>query len=199
MISPPTRFRAAPRDDSAFETAVAASITGVAATGEHSEGADEIPNGRRSAVRIAHDDTGHVQKEGTRTSGDILGDVPLAEDMPIVATDWLHFPSANLVHNATEVMTDTGQGIRTAATVWTQEDIAVIRAARSGIDGSISERLFRPFVTTKQGGMGLGLAISRSNIESYGGRHSFAPNGGGGTVFQITLPAVARSMEQSHG
>jgi two-component system sensor kinase FixL len=61
-----------------------------------------------------------------------------------------------------------------------------------GIPDELAARLFKPFVTTKPGGMGIGLAISRSIIEAHGGRLSMAPNAGGGTVFQFTLPAAQR-------
>jgi two-component system sensor kinase FixL len=60
-----------------------------------------------------------------------------------------------------------------------------------GIDPDVADQLFQPFVTTKRTGMGVGLSISRTIIESHGGRIWFEPNPGGGTVFRFTLRAVS--------
>ena len=57
-----------------------------------------------------------------------------------------------------------------------------------GIDPQESERIFEPFYTTKSGGLGMGLAISRSIVEAHGGRLWATPNQGYGTTFQFTLP-----------
>jgi C4-dicarboxylate-specific signal transduction histidine kinase len=56
-----------------------------------------------------------------------------------------------------------------------------------GIDPLDFERIFEPFHTTKPGGMGMGLSISRSVIESHGGRLWATPNDGAGATFQFTL------------
>jgi signal transduction histidine kinase len=56
-----------------------------------------------------------------------------------------------------------------------------------GIDPLDLERIFEPFYTTKPGGMGMGLSISRSVIESHGGRLWATPNDGAGATFQFYL------------
>jgi two-component system sensor kinase FixL len=59
-----------------------------------------------------------------------------------------------------------------------------------GISKEIADQLFMPFITTKQHGMGVGLSISRTIIESHGGRIWAEANPEGGTIFRFTLRAV---------
>ena len=60
----------------------------------------------------------------------------------------------------------------------------------AGIAPDLEQKVFEPFLTTKQGGLGMGLAISRSIVSAHGGRLWYTPNPGGGTTFHFTLPAV---------
>ncbi|HEX6858627.1 MAG TPA: ATP-binding protein [Caulobacteraceae bacterium] len=58
-----------------------------------------------------------------------------------------------------------------------------------GIVVEVLERLFQPFDTSKPSGMGVGLSICRTIVESHGGRIWTEPNTPAGTVFHFTLPA----------
>jgi two-component system sensor kinase FixL len=60
----------------------------------------------------------------------------------------------------------------------------------TGIAPEIANQLFQPFITTKSQGLGVGLSISRTIVESHGGRIWVEPNPGGGTIFRFTLHAV---------
>jgi two-component system sensor kinase FixL len=58
-----------------------------------------------------------------------------------------------------------------------------------GIPDELADRLFKPSVSMKQDGMGLGLSICRSIIEAHDGQLIAAPNPGGGTIFRRTSPS----------
>jgi signal transduction histidine kinase len=64
-----------------------------------------------------------------------------------------------------------------------------------GIDSGSMDQVFKAFHTTKSGGMGMGLAISRSIIESHGGKLWAEENEHGGATFKFTLPALDVEMQ----
>jgi signal transduction histidine kinase len=64
-----------------------------------------------------------------------------------------------------------------------------VRDTGVGLPPEQSDQVFRAFFTTKDNGTGMGLPISRSIIESHGGRLWFTGNSGRGATFQFTLPA----------
>ena len=65
-----------------------------------------------------------------------------------------------------------------------------VRDAGPGIEPAHEARIFEPFFTTKSGGLGMGLAISRSIIAAHGGHLWVTPTPGGGATFHFTLPAA---------
>jgi C4-dicarboxylate-specific signal transduction histidine kinase len=58
------------------------------------------------------------------------------------------------------------------------------------VSQSLGDNIFHPFVTTKSDGLGVGLAMSRSIIQSYGGDLRFSENPDGGAIFTIRLNAA---------
>jgi two-component system sensor kinase FixL len=64
-----------------------------------------------------------------------------------------------------------------------------VRDTGKGIAADELDKVFNPFQTSKKEGLGLGLAICRSLIESYGGQIWAEQNGDGGAEFNFTLPA----------
>jgi len=98
----------------------------------------------------------------------------------------------NLIRNAVEAMHDSPRRELLISTIPAEDGMLLVSVADtgSGISPEVSDQLFRPFVTTKRQGMGVGLSISRTIIESHGGRIWIEPNPGGGTVFRFTVRAV---------
>jgi signal transduction histidine kinase len=93
----------------------------------------------------------------------------------------------NLLLNGIQALDGKGQ---VRVELASEEDFAVIRVRDTG-KGIAPERLaniFRPFYTTKGGGTGLGLSLSRRIVETHGGRIDVASTLGEGTVFTIRLP-----------
>ena len=77
------------------------------------------------------------------------------------------------------------------ATTVTDGDVQVaVRDTGRGFAPSVRDRLFTPFLTTKEHGLGLGLVISRSIVESHGGRLWATSRDDAGTTFRFTIPAT---------
>ena len=98
----------------------------------------------------------------------------------------------NLMRNAMEAMQGSAQRDLLLSAVPAENDRIQVSVADtgSGLAPEVASQLFRPFVTTKQQGMGIGLSICRTIVESHGGKIWAEPNPGGGTIFHFTLRGV---------
>ena len=97
----------------------------------------------------------------------------------------------NLIRNAIEAMEQSPRRELLIASRPDGDLLEVFVADTGpGIAPEIADQLFQPFITTKRYGMGVGLSISRSIVESHGGQIVVEPNPGGGTVFRFTMPGV---------
>ena len=105
----------------------------------------------------------------------------------------------NLIRNALEAMQDSAKRELLLSAVPAKDDMIRVTVADtgSGLAPDVVSQLFRPFVTTKQQGMGVGLSICRTIVESHGGQIWAEPNPGGGTIFNFTLRKV-RTEEVGH-
>lgn len=93
----------------------------------------------------------------------------------------------NLLQNALDAVAGLSDDKVVAVDVTTDGNEVMVRVTDSGPGGFDPARLFEPFYTTKTGGLGLGLAISRGIVEAHGGRLS-ATRTAAGTEFAFTLP-----------
>jgi signal transduction histidine kinase len=102
----------------------------------------------------------------------------------------------NLIMNGIEALiavTDRPRFIWVHSRIDKSGDVLVaVSDSGTGFDSEV-DRVFTPFFTTKATGMGMGLSISRSLVESHGGRLWAAANSPHGAVFSFTLPASVGS------
>jgi len=98
----------------------------------------------------------------------------------------------NLFRNALEAMAASAQRELIASNTRAADDMIEIAVSDtgSGFAGDALTNLFQPFFTTKETGMGVGLSISRTIIETHGGRLWAETNRSGGATFRFTLPAA---------
>ena len=135
-----------------------------------------------------------LRSEANRYS--IVARSELAPDLPKITADRVQLQQVfmNLMLNAIEAMKDTG-GELTIKTELGQEGPLLISVSDTGVGlpAENTGEIFNAFFTTKPEGSGMGLAISRSIVESHGGRLWATPNNGRGAKFQLTLPAEVTS------
>jgi two-component system sensor kinase FixL len=115
----------------------------------------------------------------------------LATDLPDVMIDKIQIQQVilNLVRNAIDAMhTSPARKLTIATSLSGGMANVMVSDTGPGLDASVAERLFQPFVTTKEQGMGIGLSVCRSIVEAHGGKISAAPNKGGGVTFKFSLP-----------
>jgi two-component system, LuxR family, sensor kinase FixL len=96
----------------------------------------------------------------------------------------------NLMRNAIEAMKDapTRELVVRTEPSSPGEILVTVADTGPGIAEEIAAQLFKPFVTTKPGGMGIGLSISKRIVEAHDGRMTVSRNAAGGATFAFTLP-----------
>lgn len=130
--------------------------------------------------------------------------VEIPEDLPAVTADRVLIEQVllNLIHNGIHSMAEVAvkPEIVLAAEAHAARDEVVIRVADRGcgLPAEIADGNFRPFFSTKPGGLGLGLSISNSIVARHGGKLWPTPRPGGGTVFSFSLP-IAGGREDVSG
>jgi signal transduction histidine kinase len=117
----------------------------------------------------------------------------LAEDLPKVLGDRVQLQQVfmNLMLNGIDAMRETSGRSELAIKSKIDHGQLLISVSDTGVGLPVgqADQIFRAFFTTKDNGTGMGLPISRSIIESHGGRLWAAGDCGRGAIFQFTLPA----------
>ncbi len=122
-------------------------------------------------------------------------DMRLGENLPQVNGDQVQLQQVllNLTRNAVDAMRGGLHKERGILITTEQKADGGVRVAVTdhghGVSRHLGDNIFHPFVTTKREGLGVGLAISRTIVQSYGGTLSYHDNPEGGSIFVVELPA----------
>jgi signal transduction histidine kinase len=133
---------------------------------------------------------------GCEVQTSLTNGLPLIEGDPVQIQQVL----INLLGNAIDAMRETPVSTRKVEVVTERNgdnDIRVsVRDYGLGIPVEVLERLFEQFFTTKEEGLGMGLAIVKSIIEAHGGKIAAENVDGGGARFYFTLPATNVALKK---
>jgi len=144
-------------------------------------------------------------RHDARNRGVVLR-MALAPDLPLVMGDLIEIEQLiiNLGRNALDAMEDTDDGdqmtTRRLEIVTVASDAGVVvRVSDTGpglIDATL-DTIWQPFMTTKENGLGLGLAICRSIAEAHGGRIWAEPGGAGGLSVSFMIPVLDEDADHA--
>jgi two-component system sensor kinase FixL len=121
--------------------------------------------------------------------------VQLEEGLPAVNANAVQLQQVvlNLTRNAVDAMRDSTGGKERGIVIKTGRmerggvRISVVDHG-PGVSRQLGDNIFHPFVTTKRSGLGVGLAISRTIVQAYGGSLTYRDNPAGGAIFVVELP-----------
>jgi len=118
--------------------------------------------------------------------------VATGADVAVVDKIQIEQVIVNLARNAIEAMAPSERRELAISTAPHPDGMIEVRVADTGpgLSEEVARQLFKPFVTTKSHGMGIGLSICQSIVEAHGGKIRAEPNPGGGTLFVFTVPAA---------
>ena len=142
-----------------------------------------------------------VEDEAKRNSVNIR--TQFADDLSPISGDRVQLQQVvlNLVMNAIEAMSSVEERLRellmTTRNIDAEQVQVTVKDSGPGIDPNTLDKIFDPFYTTKPGGMGMGLSISRSILQAHGGRLWAAAKDGPGTIFHFTLPKYHEEEESN--
>jgi len=128
----------------------------------------------------------------------------LADDLPLVTGDRVQLQQVilNLVLNASDAMSGLDDRPRQLVIKTEREDDRArltVQDVGVGIEPSVVDKVFEPFYTTKSGGMGIGLSVSRSIIERHHGRLWATLNDGPGAAFSFSIPRSPKDFTHPDG
>jgi PAS domain S-box-containing protein len=137
---------------------------------------------------IIHEILTLLKGEATRSS--IAMRTDLSGELPKIMVDRVQLQQVfmNLMLNGIEAMEDSGGELTVKSELQDGQVQFSVSDTGVGLPTEKMDQIFSAFFTTKPQGSGMGLAISRSIVESHGGQLWASANGGGGATFHFTLP-----------
>jgi PAS domain S-box-containing protein len=129
--------------------------------------------------------------KGEATRHSVALHTELAAELPKIMADRVQLQQVfmNLMVNGIEAMKDSGGELTVKSQLRDSQLQFSVNDTGPGLPAGSVDQIFSAFFTTKPQGSGMGLAISRSIVESHGGRLWAAANGRQGATFNFTLPA----------
>jgi PAS domain S-box-containing protein len=118
----------------------------------------------------------------------------LRENLPAVVGDRVQLQQVlvNLILNGVDAMSGVSERARVltikSARKGAESVVVEVTDSGTGLASGQADHIFDPFFSTKPGGLGIGLSVSRSIVELHGGRISATPNDGPGVTMQFSLP-----------
>ncbi len=167
---------------------VVASIRGLFKKDEHAKVLLDVNAVIREVLELLH---------GELSSKRVSVRTKLSRNLPQILADHVQLQQVvlNLVTNAVEAVSDNPVGSRvlnvSSKPGQSEETIIAVEDSGPGIDPKDLNRIFDAFFTTKSQGMGMGLSICRSIVESHGGRLWASTRRPHGSTFYLTLPGAA--------
>jgi PAS domain S-box-containing protein len=149
-----------------------------------------------AALRIDQVVLGIVRWFAQDEHRDVHFDVAVTSDLPQVLADNVQIEQVliNLIRNGIQAMEDTEPPrtitIEAQCLADSREVVVRVGDRGCGVPGQIAMDVFKPFFTTRDTGLGLGLSICESIVNAHGGRLWCGLRPGGGSVFSFTLPQV---------
>lgn len=135
-----------------------------------------------------------VEQQGATEKVEVQREYPSQLPLVRVDQDLCEQAFTNLLLNACEAMGKAGGKltIRVRPAGEGKKVVAEIEDTGPGVEAEMKEQIFNPFVTTKETGVGLGLAIVSKIVDAHGGVIKLIDAPGRGACFQVTLPAGER-------
>jgi C4-dicarboxylate-specific signal transduction histidine kinase len=140
----------------------------------------------RESLRFIHEDP---------NKREVLIDWAIEDSLPPICVDRIQTQQVfiNLILNAIEATDGSANAARILLRAFvTQEDEVIVQVIDNGTGLKDTEKIFDAFMTTKEKGMGIGLAVSKTIVEAHGGRLWAENNPDGGATFNVAMPVSSK-------